>query len=334
VRAAFAVLLGLTTVLTGSNTWAAEPLLNPLDGMVRVIQGYNGGTHQGRSQFALDLVLAGGGTTGAAVRSPIDGRVVWAMAPGAGNGCIGIALRDGNYSVALCHVLFDQVFRRGEAIARGQVLGTVGAAGTLGNNGTPHVHVELHRGGAARDPIPFETLGGLSGSEAPAPALRAVAPSPAPKPAAAPAPAPKPVAEPVAASAPRPVAEAVRMAIVEGTASCLNVRESPVLDAAIRTCIAEGSEVSLGTERNEGWRQIANKGWASAEFLRLTRAIVSGTSSCLNVRDGPSTSAAVVSCLAEGTPIKLAEGPHTADGLGWFKLASDAGGWVASAFLG
>jgi hypothetical protein len=90
----------------------------------------------------------------------------------------------------------------------------------------------------------------------------------------------------------------------------------------------------LGSERNEGWRQIADKGWASAEFLKLTRAVVSGTSSCLNVRETPSTSARVIGCIAEGTSLALGEGPLSADGMGWFKVSREAGGWVASEFLG
>ena len=140
---------------------AAESVLNPFgDQAARVIQGYSGGTHQGRSQYALDLVLAGGGTSGAQVVSPVAGRVVWAMAPGAGNGCMGIAMNGSSHSVAMCHVQWTHAFRRGEAVARGQALGTVGAAGRLGNNGTPHVHLELHRGGQARDPVPFSAASG------------------------------------------------------------------------------------------------------------------------------------------------------------------------------
>jgi len=128
-----------------------------------------------------------------------------------------------------------------------------------------------------------------------------------------------------------------RAAIVEGTTSCLNVRAAPSIDAAVQTCLPDGSEVTLapGTQEAGGeWRQIADKGWASAEFLRLTHAVVSGTSSCLNVRESPSTSARVIGCLAEGTTVPLAEGPTSADSRGWFKVALDAGGWVAAAFLG
>src|SRR6266540_2067301 len=63
------------------------PLPFPGGQAVRIIQGYNGGSHQGASQYALDLVLSGAGTSGAQVLSPVDGSVVWAFAPGGGNGC-------------------------------------------------------------------------------------------------------------------------------------------------------------------------------------------------------------------------------------------------------
>jgi murein DD-endopeptidase MepM/ murein hydrolase activator NlpD len=128
---------------------------------VRIIQGYTGGTHAGRSQYGLDIVLAGGGTSGAVVVSPVDGSVAWAQPPGSATGCMAVALASSAHSVVLCHVQFERAFRSGERIARGQPLGTVGAAGRLGNNGTPHVHFEIHRGTQGRDPVPFGTPNGL-----------------------------------------------------------------------------------------------------------------------------------------------------------------------------
>ncbi len=128
---------------------------------VRIIQGYNGGSHRGRSQYGLDLVLADGGTSGATVVSPIEGSVTWAQGPGASNGCIAVTLRDSSYSVMLCHLILERGYRPGEAIARGQQLGTVGPAGSVGNNGAPHVHLELHRGRGANSPVPFSEPDGL-----------------------------------------------------------------------------------------------------------------------------------------------------------------------------
>ena len=45
------------------------------------------------------------------------------------------------------------------------------------------------------------------------------------------------------------------------------------------------------------------------------------------------TMAALFIAQATNTPLTLSEGPLSADGMGWFKVARDAGGWVASAFL-
>jgi hypothetical protein len=58
---------------------------------------------------------------------------------------------------------------------------------------------------------------------------------------------------------------------------------------------------------------------------------VSGTGGCLNVRAGPGTTAAVVDCVAEGTLIKLTDGPQESSGFTWWARAG--GGWVAGQFL-
>jgi hypothetical protein len=154
----FLVLAGAAalSLLHVPTSFAAESIAMPfIEGeAVRVIQGYNDGTHQGASHHGLDLVLAHNQTSGAQVLSPIDGNITWAMEPGAGNGCISVLGKDG-LGVMLCHVLLDRPFTRGEKIARGQVLGTVGEAGTLGNNGSPHVHMELQVGGRNGNGVAF-----------------------------------------------------------------------------------------------------------------------------------------------------------------------------------
>jgi hypothetical protein len=130
---------------------------------VRVIQGYNGGTHQGASAYGLDLVLENGETSGAPVLAPFDGTVPWAFAPGEKTGCIEILATDRSFGAMLCHVVLDRPFNRGERVKRGQQLGTVGAAGMVGNNGAPHVHMELHIGGRSSEIVPFSPAeGGLS----------------------------------------------------------------------------------------------------------------------------------------------------------------------------
>ena len=127
---------------------------------VRIIQGYNGGTHQGASIYGLDMVLASGETSGAPVLSPFDGSVPWAFAPGEKTGCIEILASDGKFGAMLCHIILDRPFTRGERVARGQRLGTVGAPGMVGNNGTAHVHIELHVGGRSSNIVPFSPSNG------------------------------------------------------------------------------------------------------------------------------------------------------------------------------
>jgi murein DD-endopeptidase MepM/ murein hydrolase activator NlpD len=129
---------------------------------VRVVQGYNGGTHQGASAYGLDLVLDSGETSGAPVLAPFDGTVPWAFAPGEKTGCIEILATDRSFGAMLCHVVLDRPFTRGERVKRGQQLGAVGAAGMVGNNGLPHVHMELHVAGRSSDIVPFSASeGGL-----------------------------------------------------------------------------------------------------------------------------------------------------------------------------
>lgn len=127
---------------------------------VRIVQGYNGGTHQGASVYGLDLVLADGETSGAPVLAPFDGSVPWAFAPGEKTGCIEILAANGKYGAMLCHIVLDQPFGHGDKVKRGQQIGTVGAAGMVANNGLPHVHMELHVGGRSDGSVPFSVSNG------------------------------------------------------------------------------------------------------------------------------------------------------------------------------
>ena len=51
------------------------------------------------------------------------------------------------------------------------------------------------------------------------------------------------------------------------------------------------------------------------------RAVVAGTEGCLNVREKPSTSAPIVTCLPEGTAVTIAEGPTPGESFNWYRLA-------------
>lgn len=380
--------LVLALVLLGAGgAWpsavrAADPVLLPFRGglSVRVIQGYNGGTHQGASRYALDMLLASGGSSGAEVLSPIGGSVVFAQPSG---GCIAIAMTDRTYSVMLCHVQLGRGFRPGERVERGEVIGTVGAPGTVRNNGTAHVHMELHRGASAGSPIPFGGPEGLplegvdlpasgtanehggrtdivssnaGGAAIPVPPAPAPAPTSAPRqappdpaPTAAPRqpqPTPAPVLQPAPAarSADQAAATSVRApraAVVQGTDSCLKVREQPSAEAAVVDCLPDGSEVALSAtvELVEAlrWREVPGQGWVADDFLRRTRGVVSGTDSCLNVRDGPSTLGRVLGCIPDGTSVGIAEGPVAGDLGDWLRVGSGGAespaGWVLAGYL-
>jgi hypothetical protein len=334
---------------------------------VRIIQGYNGGTHQGRSQFGLDLTLANGGTGGAEVVAPFDGSVTWAQAPNAGHGCIAIAMKSGSHSVMMCHVSLNKAYSRGDAISRGQTLGTVGADGTVGNNGVAHIHYELHTGNRANSPVPFAEPDGLllEGVSLPASSTTAVvskrepivssnrAGSGAPAPVVAQGTQPmankNEAAQLAAASIPStlrsvqpPAATAsgaTRLAVVNGTESCLKVRKQPASDGAVVGCLKEGTQLSLRPLANGAdpkWRQM-DQGWVSSEFLKRTQAVVTGTDACLNVRETPKASAAKLGCLPEGTAVTIAEGPSPADGFTWYRIepagSVEKSGWLVGQYL-
>ena len=340
---------------------------------VKIIQGYNGGTHQGRSRFGLDLVLTDGSTSGAEAVAPADGTVTWAMAPGAGHGCVAIALANGAHSVILCHLKLSHAFARGEAVTRGQSLGTVGAPGTVGNNGVAHIHYELHSDTGASSPVPFSAPDGmlLEGIDLPASSTTAVtsrlAPIASSNRAGSSSPSTTATArsddrtqlmaatssEPAtlaAASLPGTVkrvesavsttgAAGARIAVVRGTGSCLNVHKQPAVGAAVVGCAKEGTELALkplASGADAGWRQT-DQGWVSSEYLKRTGAVVAGTGDCLNVHESPKAGAKLVTCLRDGTAITILEGPTTADGFAWYRVARpespDQAGWAVGKYL-
>ena len=378
LRVAAPWLLALTLIATVSPSAPAQPALAaesvamPFTGgkAVRIIQGYNGGTHQGRSRLGLDLVLADGGTGGAEVVAPFDGTVTWSQAPNVGNGCVAIAMTSGSHTVMICHVVLTRAYDRGESVTRGQTIATVGADGTVGNNGVAHIHYELHSGNRVNSPVPFAEPEGLllegvslpessttavvskrepivstngrgSGVAAPAVAQRgqqtqpmATRNEPAQL-AAASIPSTLRSVQPPAATA----STAARRAVVNGTESCLKVRKEPSTNGAVVGCLKEGTELSLrplGNSADPKWRQT-DQGWVASEFLKRTQAIVVGTSACLNVRETASAGAAKLGCLPDGTAVTIAEGPSTADGFTWYRIGPagsvEKSGWVIGQHL-
>jgi len=150
-----------------------------------------------------------------------------------------------------------------------------------------------------------------------------------------------PMSEAPAVEAPAAQPTPARAAVVQGTGSCLTVREEPSVDARVVDCLPDGVEVLLtdGLEDTEQfrWRQIVDGGWIVTDFLRRTRYVVAGTESCLNVRESPSTGAPIVGCVSDGTSVAVAEGPVTEEGVDWIRVEQsplvDESGWVLADFL-
>ena len=266
----------------------------------RVIQGYQGGTHGfGPERYALDLVRDGeGATAGAEVLAPASGTLWFMHAPGAGNGCLSIRIDGGaGLIVQMCHIL-ARGFRADERIEIGQVIGTIGPSGTVGNNGVAHMHISLHRTpdyGSTRVPAPFAAPDGLpidgialppdgtfNQYACPGPSCRASlvssngrAPRPAPPPAApvAPVVAAGTDSRPAVAPAARPGME-LRAGVIARVATdggCLNVREGPGAAARAFVCLPNGflSVVAQGPIPADGrvWWLLENWGWVAGDYL-------------------------------------------------------------------
>lgn len=288
-------LVALTSLLAGiftgspSPVSAAETVLLPFPAgyAAKVIQGYNGGTHRGVEQYSLDLALVNGSTGGAPVVSPVNGRIDWAGGPGAGNGSFGILLADGSgLGVMLSHVVLDRAYRSGETVRQGQRLGFAGYPGTVGNNGTAHIHVQLYAGGGGRrTPLPFASPAGrpLDGRNLPntgryndhagqtlvssngggsAPASDARTTTGTSSRGAAQSAAATPTPTPV----PRIRAE------VRGNGDCLNIRSEPTVLAEVVECLPDGTSVAIvaGPVHAEGlsWYRLADQGWAIDYYLK------------------------------------------------------------------
>jgi len=134
-------------------------------------------------------------------------------------------------------------------------------------------------------------------------------------------------------------AAAPRLAVVQGTDSCLKVHKQPSTTAATVGCLKEGAEVTLkplAAKPDAGWRQT-DQGWISSEYLKRTGAVVSGTGDCLNVHDTAKASGAKLGCLADGTAVTISEGPKTVDGAIWYRIepagSVEKSGWVVGQYL-
>lgn len=120
-----------------------------------VYQGYSSGTHQGTSQFGLDLTLGTSttSTSGRSVTAPSSGTIAYWDSP-FGNLCVNTP--DGR-SYTLTHI---DPARTSGSVAAGERLGTVAPAGTRQNNGVAHLHFEMWSGPGCYNrsaPVPLDS---------------------------------------------------------------------------------------------------------------------------------------------------------------------------------
>lgn len=118
-------------------------------GSWEIIQGYNGGTHNGNTyRYSIDLAKSGGGSAGTSILSPVSGTVLWNDVSSGG-----LAIDIGN-GLTLCmfHVTFDSSLSRGDSVSQGQWLGTISGPGGAGYAATPHVDMTLWSSGRVSTP--------------------------------------------------------------------------------------------------------------------------------------------------------------------------------------
>ncbi len=134
-------------------------------GTWQIIQGYNGGTHNGETyMYSLDLQRTDGeqATIGQTVYAPASGTVLWTsggLLIGMGNG----------YGIALFHITLNSGITSGTVLTQGQVIGTISGPGGTGYQVTPHVDMTLWRlpngGGTPRISTPYTGQFAISGQE-------------------------------------------------------------------------------------------------------------------------------------------------------------------------
>jgi len=96
---------------------------------------------------------------------------------------------------------------------------------------------------------------------------------------------------------------------VRTTGGSLNVRQNPNTNAQIIALLQNNSPVQITGESNGFYHIIFNNqtGWASSQFINATprNARVTTTGGNLNMRNAPSTNAAVIANLTNGTAITV-----------------------------
>ena len=131
-----------------------------------IVAGYNTRTHSysdGNDPHAIDVVRTDGPTEGTVVLSPWDGQLSWFD-----DSCV--TVRNGGFTVLICHLFPDPGLQRGQFVARGQQLGLVAPSFQAGNYGLAHLHIAIHRtrgSGLIEGTVPFVERFALEGTELP-----------------------------------------------------------------------------------------------------------------------------------------------------------------------
>jgi len=136
-------------------------------GTWQIIQGYNGGTHNGSTyMYSLDLQRIEGeqATIGQTIYAPASGTVLWT------NGGLLIGMGNG-YGIALFHITLNAGITSGTAVTQGQAIGYISGPGGPGYQVTPHVDMTLwelpNGGGTPRYSTPYTGEFGIAGREFP-----------------------------------------------------------------------------------------------------------------------------------------------------------------------
>jgi len=142
-----------------------------------ISQGYNGSSHQNRTQYwqyyySFDLKRTAGSTAWQPVYAPVDGRVRWIDED---TGGMSISMGDG-LAFAMFHVLWDANIDEGDTIRTGQYLGMIAPAGRAGSGSSAHLHITVwttsDEGNWSRRAHPFTGRFSIEGTDFPSTGAR------------------------------------------------------------------------------------------------------------------------------------------------------------------